>query len=363
MIRQILNRNIMRMTMKITAIGDVICECPYSVTEEKTKEFKQLGLSFGSSILAKSAKELKDIRKAILPEGKKASWNPGGSMLNALRTMASLGDSISFCTVIGQDQKGKKVADRLEALGICLLGVEVTSYEEPLTLEENQRTARSICYITKDSVTGDVERTMQVFLGIASSLTTDKVREEYFEDQGLVFIEGYNCYHPGMLKHNFDQATSHNCKIILNLPTHDHLRNNLSAFKEHTPKVKYLFGNLKEYEVLTGTTQPEEIAKTFGIDQEIVMTNGAKGCFVKQAGSEIVYQFEAISVPVEFVVDPTAAGDIFAACYLHARLEGKSLEDCVELATLGGSFIIQNYGTELTPDQIRVLRYASWSTD
>jgi sugar/nucleoside kinase (ribokinase family) len=315
----------------------------------------QFGLSFGSSIFAKSANESKEVRKALLSEGIKAFWNPGGSLLNALRTMASLGDSIFLCTVIGKDKKGKKMSDRLEALGMHILGVKDAPSEEPFTLNEHQRTGRVMCCITKNS-NGDVERTMQTFLGITSSMTPEHVREEYFKDQEWAFIEGYNCYHQGVLQKCFDVAVNNKCKIVLNLPTPDHLGRHRAAFNEHAPKVHYLFGNIKEFQVLTGMDQPEEVAKTFREDQEIIMTNGEHGCLVKEAGTRDVRPFPAIHVPKELIVDPTAAGDTFLAGYMHAVGMGKSLEERVLRASTAASLIIQNIGTEFTPDQLHQLK-------
>ena len=50
------------------------------------------------------------------------------------------------------------------------------------------------------------------------------------------------------------------------------------------------------------------------------------------------------------MVDTTGAGDLFAAGFLHAHVEGRSMIDCLTLGAICAAEIISHYGARPEAD-------------
>mgnify|MGYP001075935863 FL=1 len=55
-------------------------------------------------------------------------------------------------------------------------------------------------------------------------------------------------------------------------------------------------------------------------------------------------------------VDTTGAGDLFASGFLHAYLEGYSLEQCARLGALAGAAVVGTMGAELPAKEMAALK-------
>lgn len=100
---------------------------------------------------------------------------------------------------------------------------------------------------------------------------------------------------------------------------------------------------LKEGQILTGKTSPEEIAD-FYLDQGIkavVIKTGADGAWFKSADGN---KATIPAVKVEKVIDTVGAGDGFAVGVISALLEGKTLAQAVARGNKIGSLAIQAIG-------------------
>ena len=104
----------------------------------------------------------------------------------------------------------------------------------------------------------------------------------------------------------------------------------------------YLFANEEEACMITGKKCVEEMAESLfscGVGT-VVIKCGAKGCYVKN--QDTAMQFPA--VPGVNCVDTTGAGDSFAAGFLYALSEGKSLQECVRWANTCGGMASEKVG-------------------
>ena len=121
--------------------------------------------------------------------------------------------------------------------------------------------------------------------------------------------------------------------------------------------VDFIFPNLEEASLVSGLTEPDEIAEAFlaaGVGN-IVLKLGSRGCLIRtnpKKKSETVFyktdgQPERLLVPAVpgvKAVDTTGAGDTFAAAFLCGLLEGKSLEECGRFANGAASITISEFG-------------------
>lgn len=95
--------------------------------------------------------------------------------------------------------------------------------------------------------------------------------------------------------------------------------------EEALPYLDYFLPNMEEAAMLTGMTNPDEMADCllqYGI-RNVIIKLGKEGCLIKN--SQERYHIPAFSVET---VDTTGAGDNFAAGFITAVLDGMELEDC-----------------------------------
>ncbi len=105
--------------------------------------------------------------------------------------------------------------------------------------------------------------------------------------------------------------------------------------------IDYLFVNTLEGERLTGSSEPQAIARHFrqrGTGNVIVKA-GAQGCRVFTDGGD--FSSPAFNVPV---VDTTGAGDCFCGGFLAGLSRGLDLTSCAQLANAVAAHSIQAVG-------------------
>lgn len=127
-------------------------------------------------------------------------------------------------------------------------------------------------------------------------------------------------------------------------------RKNGETLRDIAPALQYadyVFPNLEEAYLLTGTRDASEIARQFlecGVKNAVVKL-GAEGCLVKSAGMEAFVP----AVPGVRAVDTTGAGDNFAAGFIDALLRGEGLVDCARWGNAVASLCVERVGATTGP--------------
>ncbi|SEB23150.1 sugar kinase [Paraburkholderia sartisoli] len=104
----------------------------------------------------------------------------------------------------------------------------------------------------------------------------------------------------------------------------------------------WVLPGIGEGEILTGYTQPEDIAR-FYLDQGargVIVKLGAQGAYLRTADDAGVIASE----PVPNVVDTVGAGDGFAVGVISALLEGRAMPEAVARGNRIGGLVIQVSG-------------------
>lgn len=90
---------------------------------------------------------------------------------------------------------------------------------------------------------------------------------------------------------------------------------------------------------------PEALAEDF-VGRAFIITRGAKGCRIYASGD--IYDFDAFPADE---MDPTGAGDVFAAAFLVAAAEGRSIPRAARFAAVAAALAVEGDGTSAIPNR------------
>lgn len=234
----------------------------------------------------------------------------GGQAANFCAWIAALGDPVRLVTRVGDDETGRRLVADLEARGVEVRAVWST---EP---------TGAIAVIVDQAG----RRTMATHRGASVGLSPDDLEEGWFRDARLLHVPAYSLFVEPI-------AGATRAAIRVVREAEGMLAVDLSSaagIRVYGPsRMAYVLARLKP-EVLFAT---EAEAATLAVPLESlaqvpVLKLGRAGCLVFG---------RTIPAPEVHAVDPTGAGDAFAAAFCSAWLRGatpvESAEQAVQAAT------------------------------
>ncbi|MGH8900776.1 MAG: carbohydrate kinase family protein [Egibacteraceae bacterium] len=106
---------------------------------------------------------------------------------------------------------------------------------------------------------------------------------------------------------------------------------------------------------LTGTTTVEDALGTLAdLVDTVIIKRGGAGATAIQHGQ----RYDIASIPLA-AVDTTGAGDCFNAGFIHARLTGHRLPDCLAAAVACGAAAITDLGSSAAPNLVELQQWLS----
>lgn len=302
------------------AIVDVMAPCADALID-------QLGLVRGGMTLVDTvrAHELYD---AMGP----AREISGGSAANTLAGLAALGSRCAFIGQVADDQLGEVFAHDIRAGGISF-ATAPRAGDPP--------TARCLIFVTPDG-----QRTMNTFLGASQFLPATALDEAAIADAEVLYLEGY-LWDPeeprAAMRRAIAASRNAGRKVAFTLSDAFVIERHGDDFRAliDAGEIDILFANHIELAALTGHEDFH-----LGIDAlkakvpMLVVTRGEHGAVAATSGA----LYEVPAVAVERVVDTTGAGDLFAAGFLHAHVNGLAPDACLRLGAICAAEIISHYG-------------------
>jgi sugar/nucleoside kinase (ribokinase family) len=314
----------------VTSICNALMDILVEVTDD---DIKKLGLTKGIMHLVDSKRQA-DVFKYLT--GKKQTTELGGSSLNAIRTLANLGHKTYFAGMISDDGHGTAIKTRLDSLGIASnLGGH---------LEESTGT----CLIL---ITPDGERTMNTNLGASRLYNESLVPDKVIQQSRIFHFSGYQWDSEGQKKalyHALSTAKKSNTLVSFDMADPFVVGRNqpdfINLIRDHADIV---FANKEEARLLQDDS-PELVAqKIADLGAIAVIKLGADGALIQQG--KTVYKVKPVATKV---VDTTAAGDMFAAGFLHGILHEVPLPECGHLAALLASDVISRIGATVSKEAV-----------
>lgn len=265
---------------------------------------------------------------------------PGGSTGNTIFALAQLGEQVAMFGKLGRDENGDFYRRRLHELG---------GSTDEFVVTDAAPTGVCLAMITPDA-----ERTMRSALGASLLLTADEAAAVDFRRYDFVYIEGYMLYSPACLP-LLQGARAAGCRIGFDLASFEVVRD----FRDQLP------GLLREYvDVLFANA--DEAGELLGRDSDVdawleqlsawcdiaAVKLGRRGSVIRRGGETVHVQALVVDSPV----DTTAAGDLWAAGFLHGLSTGANLRRAGELGSLLSSEVVKVVGSELPTPVWQALR-------
>jgi sugar/nucleoside kinase (ribokinase family) len=273
------------------------------------------------------SRERLDALKEQLSSSILRAW-PGDNARNVCEGVSFMGGRTAYAGRIGKDPSGKMFDEVLRRLGIeSFLEVGHGRTGEILTL-----------------ITPDLRRTFVADLGNGEeygSVPEDGIgRSRFLFLTSITLLKG-KIADAALKAVSF--AADSGVSISISLESAPMIAENRTRLLPVVLRSALLFGNEEEISALTGES-PRRGA-------EMLARGGPTVCVkLGERGSVIVTKDRSIEVrsfPAR-VMDPTGAGDFYAAGFISGITRGKDLEECGEMGSRLASMVIENLGATLT---------------
>ena len=313
--------------MKIIGIGNALVDILYRLDDEHLLSEIHLKKDAMTLINERWEHEIEDMTSDV----EKVMSN-GGSISNTMVALARLEREVGFIGRVGNDEMGRFFEDRLQDAGVhtqLIRGLEATG-------------------IAHTFVTTGGSRTFGTLLGAAYYLGADDITEEMFHGYDMLHIEGYLVQSQELIEAICQKAKQAGLILSLDLSSFNVVNKNRAYFHHLIADyIDIVFANEGEARAFTGSFDSQEQLRHIAHLCEIAVVKlGEHGSIAMIEGGRI---YKCNAEYVENVIDTTAAGDYFAAGFLHALTRGHRLEKCLQTGTILATEAVQVMGSQLTP--------------
>lgn len=273
-----------------------------------------------------------------LVHSKRAS---GGSAANTIIAIAQFGGSTFYSCKVANDDNGHFYLHDLQAAGVaCHLD------------KERDQGVTGKCLVM---ITPDAERTMNTYLGISATLSTEDLSHEAIAASDYVYLEGYlvtSSTGRAAAIRTREIAEQNGVKTALSFSDPGIVAHFRDGLKEMVgSKIDLLFCN--SHEALSWA-QTEDlntaIAEIKKIARQFAITLGADGALVYDGVAQ-----HHIAPHKVTAIDTNGAGDMFAGAFLYGITQGWSFPDAGKLASIAAATVVSDYGPRLTAAQQKQL--------
>ncbi len=272
----------------------------------------------------------------------KASHASGGSAGNSMIATAQFGGPTFMTCKVANDSDGDIYIADLEAAGVdhCLNGDRAPG-----------TTGKCLVLITPDA-----ERSMNTFLGISETLSTEQIDAQAIAASEYVYIEGYLVTSPtgraaAIKTREIAQAAGVKTALSFSDPGMvEFFRDGITAIIGE--RLDLVFCN--EDEALSW-------AQSDNLDVAVEKLKAIANTFVITRGKDGALTFdgrELAKIPPHKVeaVDTNGAGDMFAGAFIYAITRGEDFPTAGRFASLAAGKVVATYGPRLPAADYGALR-------
>jgi sugar/nucleoside kinase (ribokinase family) len=312
----------------VLGIGNALVD----VLSNESDEFvEEMALNRGAMTLIEEARA-HELYDAMGP----AIEISGGSAANTMVGIASFGGAAAYLGKVRDDQLGDVFAHDLRSTGVTF---------ESAPAADGPSTGRSLIVVTPDA-----QRTMNTYLGASAFLGPEDIDIDMVAAARVVYLEGYLWDRPEA-KEAYRKAAriAHEHGHEVSLTLSDSLcvdRHRAEWRKLVAEEVDVLFANEAEICALyeTDFDTAKEAARA---DCKVAALTRSEHGSVIVAGDEM----HVVSAhPVDWLVDTTGAGDLYASGFLYGYTRGDHLDTCGRLGSIAAAEVISHLGARPEAD-------------
>lgn len=313
--------------MKILGIGNALVDILYRLDDEHLLSEIHLKKDAMTLINERWEHEIEDMTRNV-----DKSMANGGSISNTMVALARLGREVGYIGRVGDDEMGHFFEGKLHEAGVhtqLIRGREATG-------------------VAHTFVTPGGSRTFGTLLGAAYYLGPNDITAEMFRGYDLLHIEGYLVQNQELIEAICQRAKQAGLILSLDLSSFNVVSKNRTYFHHLiSDYIDIVFANEGEARAFTGSFDSlEQVRHIAHLCDLAVVKLGEHGSIAMLEGGRI---YKCHAEHVENVVDTTAAGDYFAAGFLHALTRGHRLQKCLHTGTILATEAVQVLGSHLSP--------------
>lgn len=321
----------------IYGIGAALVDTEIEVDDQ---DLTRYGINKGVMTLVDEQRQhqLLDLLSDHLVASRRAS---GGSAANTIIAASYFGATNFYSCKVANDDNGHFYLQDLRDAGVSV---------PPNSAEQTGITGKCLVMITPDA-----ERTMNTFLGISETVSSNELHHPAIEQAQYAYIEGYlvtsdtgRAAAIQLRKH----AEAHGVKTALSLSDPamvEFFRDGLSEMIGD--KVNLLFCNREEALGYTATDSLDDaIAQLKTIADQFAITLGGDGAIIFD-GSDLI----TVDPVAVHAIDTNGAGDMFAGAFLYGITHGYSYEQAGRLASAAAAQVVSQYGPRLQAEQHKTI--------
>ena len=317
---------------KIIGIGNALVDVLVHLSDERL--LVELGLPKGGMTHV-DRKGLMRIRQRLV--GLPVERATGGSAANTIHALAVLGNATGFIGAVGDDETGRFFATKNLDRGI----------DAHLAVIEDEQTGTANALVTPDH-----ERTFATHLGAAVQLGV-ALQEVDLSQYDILHIEGYLLQDQLQLETILRAAKEAGLTVSYDLASWNIVRDHHAVINALIRDyVDIAFANEEEAIAFSRQEDPETALRKLASMTDIAVVKvGKRGALgmSRTTGDEVFFA-PGLDKPV---VDTTAAGDFFAAGFLHGLTHGCPLATCLDYGNRTAAEVIQVMGTQVDPGALR----------
>lgn len=318
----------MKRKYDVYGIGNALVDIVTEVGEDFIEKYK---IEKGLMTLVDEQRQFELVEAIHLPS---SNLTCGGSAANTVIAASQFGSNCFYSCKVANDDMGKFYLKDLRENGVDTNLTETTA-PQGITGK---------CLVM---TTPDANRTLNTFLGITSTFSTDEIDEARLKDSSYLYIEGYLVTSENgqeAMKHAKKLAESYGVKTALTFSDPSMVK----YFKEPMEHVvgasiDLLFCNEEEAKLFTGKSSVAEAREELKkVAKKFAITQGANGAMIYDGDTFI--DIEPYKVKA---IDSNGAGDMFAGAFLYGITHGHSHAEAGKIASLASSKIVSKWGPRL----------------